>query len=162
RGAAAARCGRARRTRPSAVSAARGRGGRPRPRTHRSAAAAGPSPTSRTCACPSASLPPGSAARPRGCRRSPSSRGYSSERLRALRGGRRGRLVESRALDLADLVRLDQVAFLDVVVALEVDAALEALGDLADVVLEALERVDRGLVDDCAVADDAGPRAAAD
>src|SRR5436190_16049973 len=54
-----------------------------------------------------------------------------------VRGGlgrrRRGRLVQSRALDLADLVGLDEVAFLDVVVALEVDAAFEALGHLANV-----------------------------
>src|SRR6478672_5810063 len=76
---------------------------------------------------------------------------------RSLRRGRRRRVVQGGALDLADLVGLDQVAFLDVVEALEVDAALEALGQLAHVVLEALQRVDRGLVDDGAVTDD--PRA---
>src|SRR6266508_1886407 len=44
-----------------------------------------------------------------------------------------------RALDLADLEDLEDVAFLHVVEALEEDAALESLLDLADVVLEALE-----------------------
>src|SRR5205814_5445221 len=66
------------------------------------------------------------------------------------------------ALDLPNLVGLDEVAFLAVVVALEVDAALEAFADLAHVVLEPLQRVDRRLVDDGAVADDPGPDAAAD
>ena len=61
---------------------------------------------------------------------------------------RRRRLVEVGALDLARLVDLEDVAFLDVVEALEQDAALEALRDLADVVLEALELSDRRLVDD--------------
>src|SRR5581483_1944607 len=61
---------RGRRRTPAAASAARGRGGRPRRPRRRTAAAAGPSPTARTSACPSATPPPGSAARPRGCRRS--------------------------------------------------------------------------------------------
>ena len=42
-----------------------------------------------------------------------------------------------------DLVRLDHVADLDVVVAGDLHAALEALADLADVVLEPLEDVQR-------------------
>src|SRR5690606_30744945 len=50
-------------------------------------------------------------------------------------------------LDLFDLERLEDVLLLDVVEALEADAALEALGDLLDVVLEALERVDLALPD---------------
>src|SRR4029077_12917974 len=76
---------------------------------------------------------------------------------KALRGGsrrRRGRL-EVGALDLPRLVDLEHVAFLEVVEALEQDAALEALLDLADVVLEALQLGDPRLVDDRAVAHDA-------
>src|SRR5207237_471938 len=88
-------------------------------------------------------------------------RAASGARARLGRG-RRGCLVERGTLDLPHLVRLDEVAFLDVVVALEVDAALETLGHLARVVLEAPQRVDRRLVDDGAVANDAGARAAAD
>ena len=56
-----------------------------------------------------------------------------------LRRGRGRQLVERRALDLARLECLEHVAFLHVVVVLEEDAALEALCDLAGVVLEALE-----------------------
>src|SRR5262249_16224984 len=74
---------------------------------------------------------------------------------------RSGRLVERGPLDLAHLVGLEDVAFLHVVVALEVDAALEALGDLPHVFLEPLQRVDRRLVDDRAVPDDTDARAAA-
>src|ERR671911_1989530 len=59
--------------------------------------------------------------------------------------------------DLSDLVRLDDVAFLDVVEVLDPDAALEALGHLAHVILEALERPDTAVIDDDAVADDARP-----
>ena len=58
------------------------------------------------------------------------------------RRGRRG-VVEVGALDLARLVDLEHVAFLEVVEALEQDAALEALLDLAHVVLEALQLRDR-------------------
>src|SRR5512132_2810070 len=64
--------------------------------------------------------------------------------------------------DLSDLVRLDDVAFLDVVEVLDPDTALEPLAHLADVVLEAAERADPAVVRDDAVADDAGPRVADD
>src|SRR6185503_10914431 len=82
---------------------------------------------------------------------------------KALRGGGRSRRrrVEIGALDLTRLVDLQHVAFLEVVEALEQDAALEALLDLADVVLEALQLRDPGLVDHGAVADDADVGAAA-
>ena len=76
--------------------------------------------------------------------------------------GSAGRLVERRPLDLARLVRLEDVVFLDVVEAVEQDAALEALGHLARVLLEPLQLGDRGVVDDRAVADDAHLRAPAD
>ena len=49
-------------------------------------------------------------------------------------------LLLQRLLDLLGLERLDHVADLHVLVALEHDPALEALGDLLDVVLEASER----------------------
>src|SRR6266700_6112199 len=70
------------------------------------------------------------------------------------------RLVECGPLDLAHLVDLDDVALLDVVEVREVDTAFEALGDLARVILEPAELVDRGLVDDRTVTDDAGAAAA--
>src|ERR671919_2223891 len=78
--------------------------------------------------------------------------------------GRRAavRHLEVGALDLARLVGLEDVAFLHVVEALEQDAALEALGDLAGVVFEPLELRNRRLVDDRAVADDAHLRAPPD
>src|SRR6266511_3521622 len=63
--------------------------------------------------------------------------------------------VERRPLNRPGLVGLEHVAFLDVVEAVEEDAALEAFGDLAGVVLEPLQLRDRGLVDDRPVADDA-------
>src|SRR5207237_3925314 len=69
---------------------------------------------------------------------------------------------EIRALDLANVVGLEDVAFLDVVEVLEVDAALEALLDLAHVVLEGPQLGDRRVVDHGALADDAAARAAAD
>src|SRR5437667_8771225 len=72
-------------------------------------------------------------------------------------GGRSRRAAvrrEIRALDLARLVDLEHVAFLEVVEAVEQDPALEALRHLADVVLEASELRDRRLVDDRPVPDD--------
>ena len=80
--------------------------------------------------------------------------GRATSRRSAAGGGRRS-LGEIGALDLARLVRLEHVAFLHVVEAVEEDAALEALAHLARVVLEALELRDRLSVDDGAVADDA-------
>src|SRR5215468_320060 len=63
---------------------------------------------------------------------------------------------------LPHLVGLDHVAEVDVVVA-KADAALEALADLGDVVLEPAQRVDReALRDHDAVADQAGLAAAVD
>src|SRR5690606_852476 len=66
------------------------------------------------------------------------------------------RPASSGAGDLADLVDLDQIAFLDVVVVGEAETALEALRDLPDVVLEATQRVDAAVVDDHAVPQEAG------
>src|SRR5690349_3497473 len=71
---------------------------------------------------------------------------------------RRRRRVEVGALDLTGLVDLEHVAFLEVVEALEQDAALEALLDLAHVVLEPAELRDARLVDDSAVAKDPDAR----
>ena len=62
------------------------------------------------------------------------------------------RLVERGALDLPGDEALDRVADLGVVVVLEQDAALEALGDLADVLLHAAQRGDVALPDDRALA----------
>src|SRR5260221_4009058 len=90
--------------------------------------------------------------------------GLSRETASAvLRSGRsrRGRLAEIRALYLADLVHLEDVAFLHVVETLEQDPALEALLDLANVVLEPLQLRDRGLDHNRAVADHADLAAAA-
>src|SRR3954463_13715480 len=64
-------------------------------------------------------------------------------------GGRSG------ARDLALLERLDDVAGLEVLEVGQADAALEARLHLADVVLEALERRDRALPDDRALAEEA-------
>src|SRR6516225_9164611 len=69
-------------------------------------------------------------------------------------------LLEERGLghhsrDLLDLERLDHVADLHVLVAVEADAALEALLDLGDVVLEAPQRADLAFVDDAVVAQQA-------
>src|SRR5438046_1932468 len=61
-----------------------------------------------------------------------------------------------------DLVRLDDVAGLDFVPARDHDAALEAVLDLADVVLEAAEAADLALVDLDRVADDPEVRFAVD
>src|ERR687887_1933081 len=78
--------------------------------------------------------------------------------------GRRLRRLfrEVGALDLARLEDLEDVALAEVVEALEQNPALEALGDLAHVVLEALELRDRRLVDDGAVAHDSRAGATAD
>src|SRR3954453_4890737 len=65
------------------------------------------------------------------------------------------RQLRKRPLDLPRLVRLEDVAFPDVLVVGQDDAALVAGGDLAHVRVKALERGDRGVVDDGAVADDA-------
>src|SRR5688572_1317827 len=70
-------------------------------------------------------------------------------------------LVE-RAGQLLELVGLDEVVHLQRIVALEPDAALEALLDLADVVLEALERGDAPVPDHVVVADQAHLRGALD
>src|SRR5690606_15043873 len=64
--------------------------------------------------------------------------------------------------DLDQLVGLDHVAFLHVVVVLQVDAALEAGTDLAYVVLEAPQAGDGALVDFLAAADEARLRTTAD
>src|SRR5438067_1713375 len=72
------------------------------------------------------------------------------------------RLVERRALDLARLERLDDVADFHVVEVREVETAFEAFLHLARIVLEPLERVDRRRVDHRAVADHPRLRAAAD
>src|SRR6476646_1162651 len=67
-----------------------------------------------------------------------------------------------RSGDFLDLEELEQVAFLDVVVVLQLDAALEAGRDLADVVLHAPHRLDLAGVDDDVLAQQAEARAAAD
>src|SRR4029078_4467096 len=72
-----------------------------------------------------------------------------------IRHGRVTRSVRhpaSNSCDLAFLEGLDEVALLEVLVVLEPDAALEALPDLAHVVLEAAQRRDLALPDDRAFA----------
>ena len=59
------------------------------------------------------------------------------------------------ARDLLDLEALDDVVVLDVGVAVERDAALEAFGDLLDVVLEAAQAADLAFPDLRAVAHEA-------
>src|SRR5690606_41371178 len=71
---------------------------------------------------------------------------------------RRSSDLSERARNLRDLEDLELVADLDVVVALQGQAALEALLDLADVVLEALERVELPGPDDGVVAQQAQDR----
>src|SRR5690606_24124113 len=66
------------------------------------------------------------------------------------------------ALDLARRVRLEHVALLHIAEVPEDDAALEAGGDLSDVVVEPLQRRDLAVVDDGAVAHEANLRAARD
>src|SRR5690606_13019202 len=63
---------------------------------------------------------------------------------------------------LADLVHLDQVAFLDIVEVGQTDSALETLGNLAGVVLEPLQGVDGARVGHDPVAEQSGPGAALD
>src|SRR5205085_8512833 len=77
-------------------------------------------------------------------------------RLRALGGD------VQPARHLLDLVRLDDVADLDVGVVLEARAALVPGRHLARVVLEALERADFAVVHDDAVAKQPRPGAALD
>src|SRR4030095_12306257 len=78
-------------------------------------------------------------------------RAHAERRL----GRRRGRrLVERRPLDGTGLVRLEEVAFLDVGGAGEQGPALETLRDLTSVVLEALQLGDGRVLDDGAVAHD--------
>src|SRR3954451_4508055 len=66
-----------------------------------------------------------------------------------------GAWLLERLLDLAGLEELEDVAHLDVLVALEHDAALEALIDLLNIVLEAAQRSKASGPDDRAVADQA-------
>src|SRR3954454_4776963 len=75
---------------------------------------------------------------------------------------RGGGCAQIGALALPRLVALEHVALFDVVEVVEQDSALEALLDLAYVVLDAAERTDRRLVDDGSVTDDANLRTAAD
>src|SRR3954462_15966714 len=67
-----------------------------------------------------------------------------------------------RAGDFLDLEELELVAFLDVVVVLQLDTALEAFLDLAHVVLHPLERLEFARVDDHVLAQQAEMRAAGD
>src|SRR4051812_44734536 len=76
---------------------------------------------------------------------------------------RRARLPgELGPRDLTLLVRLDDVARLEVLEVREADAALEAGLHLAHVVLEPLERRDRAVPDDRALPEEAHLRAAGD
>src|SRR3981081_3473207 len=61
-----------------------------------------------------------------------------------------------------ELVGLDDVALLEVLEVAEADAAFESLLHLAGVVLEPLERGNRAVPDDDAVAQETDPRAACD
>src|SRR6185436_12483514 len=80
----------------------------------------------------------------------------SSPTLKGRWLGRRPSLRDATTLkrpgDRLHLDALDDVADLDVVVVLEGHAALEAFPDLADLVLEALERLQRALVNHHVVA----------
>src|SRR5690606_4934799 len=67
-----------------------------------------------------------------------------------------------RRRDRLDLEGLEDVARLDVGEAVDDDAALEALADLLDVLLEDAERRDRALVEDDALADDPDAAVATD
>src|SRR6476619_4761521 len=79
----------------------------------------------------------------------------------SLRSGGRS-FVERRPLDLARFEDLEDVALLHVVEAVEADAALEALCDLASVVLESLQLRDGRRVDHSTVADHTDARVATD
>src|SRR5580658_4921860 len=65
-------------------------------------------------------------------------------------------------LDLLDFVALEHVLFLEIVEAVEPDAALEALGDFTDVVLEALQARNLAIESDDALAHEAHLRGADD
>src|SRR4051812_5874266 len=67
-----------------------------------------------------------------------------------------------RAVDLARLVDLQNVALLEVLEVAKDDAALEAGRDLAHVLVEAPQRGDLAVVDDRAVAHEPGAGAARD
>src|SRR5581483_7075408 len=98
---------------------------------------------------------PGDAGR-QGTARDSARRARAGRRRRAVSlGDRRRGFVERGPLDFARLEHFEDVAFLHVVEAFEENAALEAFGHLARVVLEAFERSDRRRVDDGAVPDDA-------
>src|SRR6478735_9242671 len=64
--------------------------------------------------------------------------------------------------DFLDFEEFELVAFLDVVVVLQLDAALEAFLDFAHVVLDPLERLELAGVDHDVVAQQAEVRAAGD
>src|ERR1700754_2167472 len=113
---------------------------------------------SRVAQCPWAPRDPTTG--PRRGRRRARTRRARAARLEGL--GRGGSFVEGGPFDFARLEDLEHVALLDIVVAVEEDAALEALRDLADVVLEPLQLRDRRRVDHGAVADHANARIAAD
>src|SRR5438093_4431188 len=68
----------------------------------------------------------------------------------------------SGAGDFPELVGLDDVALLEVLEIAEADAAFEALLHLAGIVLEPLERGDRPVPDDDAVAQEPDPPAPSD
>src|SRR2546421_8617233 len=65
-------------------------------------------------------------------------------------------------LGLLDLVRLDDVAFLEVLVAIDSDAALQPGDHFLDVVLESLESGDLAFVDELVVAKHLGRRSTRD
>src|SRR5450755_1987435 len=78
------------------------------------------------------------------------------------RGSGESRFRLQRSGDFLHLEELELVAFLDVVVVLQLDAALEAGRDLADVVLDAAHGLDLAGVNDDVLAQQAEARAAAD
>src|SRR4029079_7439988 len=87
---------------------------------------------------------------------------HEPRRLRRRRGSAWSLDRLQRSGDFLDLEELEQVAFLDVAVVLQLDAALASGGDLADVVLHPPHRLDLAGVDDDVVAQQAEARAAAD
>src|SRR3954470_1043537 len=72
------------------------------------------------------------------------------------------RLTSQRLLDLFDLERFDDVADRDFVETFERDTAIEALFDVANVVLEALEAAHLALPEGCAFAQQADAASALD